>query len=333
MSAGESCCSQRSGVRTIVPAIRDAAARISSSDGSLGLDLDRDPERQLGQPDRGARVLPRFRPVQLEDQVGESVDHGRLVDEAGRRVDHPEDAQPARHAVEVAELALERPEDRERRQPRGLVALFERYLGADLAQHGRERAVRQLRAVAGEVDAVPGDARERDRKRHAGRRLQRLGKDEAERLQVRLDPHLATQGATPPIRSTVVRRTQTGGGSSIGGNFTSGPRHTCARRCSRSAAPPSSTLARPCTTRYSLRPGGWISVPSKVSVTRGSRRTFSSLRWLARWPETSSSPSTPIQTHVTCGEPSELSVTRWPSAPDSISPFAVSGSDILLSLA
>ena len=101
----------------------------------------------------------------------------------------------------------------------------------------------------------------------------------------------------------------------------SGPRYTRASSWSSSAAPPSSIVARPWTTTYSRRPGGWIPVPSKETATRGSRRTFSSFRWRGfRCAVTSSSPSTATHTQVTCGAPFGLIVTRWPSAPVRIAP-------------
>src|SRR3990172_1408937 len=53
-------------------------------------------------------------------------------------------------------------------------------------------------------------------------------------------------------------------------------------------------------------------------ATRGSRWMFLTLRFLGRWPATISSPSSPIQTRVTCGLPSRLSVTKCARQPDSI---------------
>src|SRR5215218_4623426 len=118
-----------------------------------------------------------------------------------------------------------------------------------------------------------------------------------------------------------------GGGSSIGGNRTSGPRYTCASSCSSSGAPPSSIAAVPWTTRYSLSPGGWIRVPSNETTTRGSRRTLRSLRCRGfRCAVRRSSPSTATHTQVTCGAPSGLLVTRCPSAPDRMSSLALSDS-------
>ena len=55
----------------------------------------------------------------------------------------------------------------------------------------------------------------------------------------------------------------------MGGNFTSGPRYTCASRWSSSGAPPSVMRALPWTTRYSARPLGLPPV-SIERTTRGS---------------------------------------------------------------
>ena len=70
------------------------------------------------------------RPVapELEHQVGEAVDHRRRLVEAGRALDQPERLDPTGHPVELAELRLQRGEDRERRQARRLVALLDREL-------------------------------------------------------------------------------------------------------------------------------------------------------------------------------------------------------------
>src|SRR5512133_2500752 len=72
--------------------------------------------------------------------------------------------------------------------------------------------------------------------------------------------------------------------------------------------------ARPWMTRYSLRPMPLVSVPSKDSVTRGSRRMLSSLRRGPSEAKTSSPSSRPTQTQLTCGLPSALTVTRCASA-------------------
>src|SRR5581483_6940913 len=69
---------------------------------------------------------------------------------------------------------------------------------------------------------------------------------------------------------------------------------------------------------------------STESATRGSRRMFFSFCWSApRWPQTSSSPSTPTHTHATCGLPSRLRVTRCARAPASIAERASAGSSAM----
>src|SRR6266480_34698 len=67
-------------------------------------------------------------------------------------------------------------------------------------------------------------------------------------------------------------------------------------------------------------------VPSKDTATRGSRLMLRIFWCSGRCAATSSSPSTPTQTHETCGLPSRFCVTRCASAPDSISSRALSGS-------
>jgi hypothetical protein len=63
---------------------------------------------------------------------------------------------------------------------------------------------------------------------------------------------LATQlahGPMPVTRSILIRVTNPDGGLSPGGNTTSGPRYFFASGRRTSGAPPSETVARPCTTR------------------------------------------------------------------------------------
>lgn len=67
----------------------------------------------------------------------------------GGAVHEPQDLHPPGHAVEVAELVLQRREYRKCREPGGVVSLLGCQLAADLALHEGARAVH--RAVAGDV--------------------------------------------------------------------------------------------------------------------------------------------------------------------------------------
>src|SRR5579859_6246581 len=114
MSAGAPSRFRRtSGVRTTVPAMRSRAAWIASSvtmsaiDLDLRLDLHGNAKRQLRHAHCRARVLASLRSPQRQDQVRASIDDGRLEMEAGRGIDHPEDTQPVRYAVQIAQLALQ----------------------------------------------------------------------------------------------------------------------------------------------------------------------------------------------------------------------------------
>ena len=75
-----------------------------------------------------------LRTIQFYDQIRETVDDGRLLVEAGRRVDHPEHTQPGDHAVQIAQFALEIRQDRKREQTGGFVRLLGRDVLADLAK-------------------------------------------------------------------------------------------------------------------------------------------------------------------------------------------------------
>src|SRR5664279_6134969 len=98
----------RAGVRPQLP------IGASWVDRDLRLDLDGNAEGQLGHAHRRACVLSTLRAVQLHDQVGEAIDDRGLLFETGRGIDHSEDPDPRRYPVEVAQLALEAAEDRQR---------------------------------------------------------------------------------------------------------------------------------------------------------------------------------------------------------------------------
>src|SRR5580693_4286936 len=93
-------------------------------DRYLGFDFHREAERELGHADGGAGVLAGVRAPEVEDEVGEAVDHGRGPGEPGGGVDHAEDAEPAGDPVQVAEGALQAGEDGEGGQAGGVVGLL-----------------------------------------------------------------------------------------------------------------------------------------------------------------------------------------------------------------
>ena len=73
-----------------------------------------------------ARIAP-----DLDDQVAETVEDLGVLMETGRRLHVANRPQPLRHPVEVAELLLERGDDRKARQPRRPIALLHRQIPAD----------------------------------------------------------------------------------------------------------------------------------------------------------------------------------------------------------
>src|SRR5262245_20066099 len=84
----------------------------------LGLDLDGEPKRQLGHPNRAASVGPALGAEHADDEVGETVDHGRLSMKAGRGIHHAEHARPAGYGLQAAELTFEARKDGETRKAR-----------------------------------------------------------------------------------------------------------------------------------------------------------------------------------------------------------------------
>src|SRR5581483_10406867 len=107
-------------------------------------DLDREPARQLGNPDRAPGAQAPLVTPELRDRAREAVRDERLLAEAGRRADEDEHLQPALDAVERAELVPQAPAHQVRGRPRG----ERRALDVDVAAHAA--AAREI-AVAGEV--------------------------------------------------------------------------------------------------------------------------------------------------------------------------------------
>ena len=89
---------------------------------------------QFGETDCRAGMLAHFRPEQLVEEIGCSVDYLRHAVEAGRGVDHAEQPYQPLDAIEIAELGLEAGEDRQRDGTRGRVAFLDGDVLANLAE-------------------------------------------------------------------------------------------------------------------------------------------------------------------------------------------------------
>jgi hypothetical protein len=110
-------------------------------DRYFGLDLDRYAEREFSHPDRGARVPAALWSVQLHDQIGKSVDDGRLLLYFACGSKHGRGRR--RQLGEArATTVLDRLTDQTDRRPEGRRAIAaegrptERDLGAHPAAHG-----------------------------------------------------------------------------------------------------------------------------------------------------------------------------------------------------
>src|SRR6185369_10632515 len=99
-------------------------------------------ERKLRHPNRAPGVGPLVGTEDLDDEIGEAVDDGRLPIEAGRRIDHAEDADPCCDPVEAAELAPQACEDGQARQTRREIRLLLRHLAPHFPEWLREGAIR-----------------------------------------------------------------------------------------------------------------------------------------------------------------------------------------------
>src|SRR6185369_16690615 len=100
----------------------------------LAFDLHGYVERQFCHADRAARVSADLGSVEFEYEIGESVDHARLLVEAGSAIDHSKDSAPGRNAIEIAQRTLETAEDGQRCQPGGCVALLDCEFFAELPE-------------------------------------------------------------------------------------------------------------------------------------------------------------------------------------------------------
>ena len=89
--------------------------------------------------------------------------------------------------VAPTDSALQAAQHRQRRQPRGGVALLQRQLAPQLAQRRGQRAVGLLRAVARDQRAPADAVHEAKGQHHAGWRLQRRRQAQAQRLQSGFD--------------------------------------------------------------------------------------------------------------------------------------------------
>src|SRR5258708_1492218 len=96
------------------------------------LDLNGDVERQLCKPDSAASV-PSGALEDLDQQIGASIDDRWSLVEAGRDIHHSEYFDDPRDAVEVTEFGLQGSQDRQTCLPRGIAALLQSQVSADLA--------------------------------------------------------------------------------------------------------------------------------------------------------------------------------------------------------
>src|SRR5215471_17597887 len=127
-------------------------------------------------------------PVQLDDELGKSIDHRGLLPEPWSGIDHTENPKPRRYPIEIAQRALEASENRKRRKSGRLPRLLERDFGSYFSQRRCERSVGVLRSVAGNVRPVAMDSNPGKRQLDPCRQNQRLGKAEPEVMQFRFDP-------------------------------------------------------------------------------------------------------------------------------------------------
>src|SRR5262249_48836565 len=98
-------------------------------------------------------------------------------------IDHPKHTSPRRDSIEITECAFETTQNRECRQARGCIALFNRQLAADFSKRRRNRSVGSLWPVTGNQCATADKPYELKRQQHTGRRLDRRWQNQATRAQ------------------------------------------------------------------------------------------------------------------------------------------------------
>ena len=157
----------------------DNRRRRLASDRDLRCEDDRDAERRGRDAHRSSGVLPSLGAEQLDEETRASVDDARGAIEAGGHEDEAVDPKPRLDAIEIADLAREAAQHRERRQPRRLGGLLEADVPPDAAERPDHSAVGRLRGVARKVDHVAVSAGPREVDDHVLRHLGRLGKIEA----------------------------------------------------------------------------------------------------------------------------------------------------------
>ena len=132
------------------------------------LDLDHRTERQRGDTEGRARVLPAFA-EHRDQQVGAAVHHLGLLLEVVDRVDEAADAYDPLHAGEFSDLRLQGRDQPERRLAGGLVGRGHGGVATDFAGHYRALVVsRNVSGEEHEVSAAHGGDIVGDRLAHRG---------------------------------------------------------------------------------------------------------------------------------------------------------------------
>src|SRR5574341_794650 len=96
-------CPQTAGLGSPRPGPSDGRSRLRELHLDDDLDLDRDGARQLSHAYRRARMAAGVA-EDLDEQVGEAVDHERRLVEPWRAVHHPERLNDLTHLVQAAQL-------------------------------------------------------------------------------------------------------------------------------------------------------------------------------------------------------------------------------------
>src|SRR5580692_7332846 len=113
----------------------------------FAVDLDGKTARQVHLADRRAGMTAVAGAEQFEEKIRCTIDDRRHVGKVWRTIDHAEKAYDAMDPIEIADFMLQGGEDRQCGHASGVLALFQRHVGTELAI-GTVRHARMMCAVS-----------------------------------------------------------------------------------------------------------------------------------------------------------------------------------------
>src|SRR5258708_13253487 len=91
---------------------------------------------------------PSFFTIYRQDGIGEAIDNRRLPAKIRRGVDHAEDPEPGRHAIQITQSTFKATQYGKRSQTCQFIGLLLCDLCPNFTKRSRQRAVWQLRSIS-----------------------------------------------------------------------------------------------------------------------------------------------------------------------------------------